>query len=114
MYIAKSLLLGAWLVSFGTLAYLYFWFRKYTALIADVGALPSSSSIDYRVLLLLTKNLYWWAAMILCFAVAFFIVRAWPGRLGFWITVGVTELIPVGMLGLFLILVARLKALGKH
>ncbi|SRR5882762_3596393 len=99
MQIAKTILLGVWLASFGTLAYLYLvLYRK----------LPSNTAVSTSVFeAYMTHNVFWWLGITACFGIAFMIVRAWPGRPVFWAAVIATELFPVGLVVMFLMLAAR-------
>jgi len=99
MEIVKSLFLGIWLASFGTLAYLY---------LALYRKLPPSTAVGVSVFkAYMTHNLLWWLGLAVCFALGFVIVKAWPGRPAFWIALGVTELFPVALVVMFLKLAAR-------
>jgi hypothetical protein len=99
MQIAKMILLGVWLASFGTLAYLYLvLYRK----------LPASTAVGVSVFeAYMTRNVFWWLGIAVCFGIAFMIVRAWPGRPILWVALAVTELFPVGLVVMFLMLAAR-------
>jgi asparagine N-glycosylation enzyme membrane subunit Stt3 len=100
MEIVKSLFLGIWLISFGTIAYLYLAYRR----------LPPSTMVSPRVFAAYTTySVLWWAGVAACFVLAFLIVKSWPGRPIFWVTLAVTELLPVGLLAMFLALAARNK-----
>ena len=96
----KGLFLGVWLASFFTIGFL--WFRLFRYALGGM--------VDVRAVRIMTiQNWLWWAGLIVCFVAAFMIVRSWPGRPVFWVLLGITELIPVGLLALFLVMVARLK-----
>src|SRR5712672_1443610 len=99
MQIAKTILLGVWLASFGTLAYLYLvLYRK----------LPPNTAVSTSVFdAYMTHNGFWWLGITACFGIAFMIVNAWSGRPIFWIALAVTELFPVALVVMFLMLVAR-------
>src|SRR6267142_7110154 len=99
MQIAKTILLGVWLASFGTLAYLYLvLYRK----------LPSNTAVSTSVFeAYMTHNVFWWLGIAACFGIAFMILKAWPGRPILWVALIVTELFPVGLVAMFLMLVAR-------
>jgi hypothetical protein len=99
MWIVKGFLLCIWLVSFGTLAYLYLiLFRR----------VPAGTAIGVDVFKsLLVLNPYWWFSMAACFAIGILVTRSWPGKPILWIALVVTELFPVGLLVLFFALVSR-------
>src|SRR5882762_799045 len=99
MQIAKTILLGVWLASFGTLAYLYLvLYRK----------LPSNTTVSVSVFeAYMTHNVFWWVGIAACFGIAFMIVRAWPGNAFVWTTLAITELFPVGLVVMFLMMAAR-------
>jgi hypothetical protein len=102
MEIIKSLFLGIWLVSFGTITYLYFVLYR---------RLPRSTAIGSSVFAAyMTYNPFWWAGVLACFMLSFVIVKSWPGRPIFWIALAVTELLPAGMLTMFLILMFKVNA----
>jgi len=62
----------------------------------------------------LTYNPFWWIALVLCFAIGLLITRPWSGKPALWITLAVTELFPVGLFALFLMVVSKMKeAMGK-
>src|SRR6267378_1266953 len=101
MWIMKGTLLAAWLLGFGTMAWLYF---------ALYRNLPPSSAVDIRVITALTtQNPLWWTALVLCLVLGLAIARSWSGPLGLWIALLVTGLIPAGLFSLFLVLVYKLK-----
>ena len=87
MSIAKAILLGVWLASFGTLAYLY---------LALYRKLPSNTGVSTSVFeAYMTHNVFWWLGIAACFGIAFMIVRAWPGRPILWVALALTELFPM-------------------
>jgi hypothetical protein len=99
MLILKSSLLGLWLSSFGTLAYLY---------LSIYRRIPSGTAVAANVFAVYTTyNLFWWAGVAASFVLAFYIVKAWPGNVFVWATVAITELVPVGLVVMFLMLAAR-------
>jgi hypothetical protein len=106
MWIAKGSFLGIWLFSFGTIAYLYL--RIFRGL--GSGGAVGVDLIAYFT----THNPFWWIALVLCFTFGLLITRSWSGKLALWIALMVTELFPVGLLTLFLVMVGRMKAMvGK-
>ena len=99
MSIAKTIFLGAWLASFGTLAYLY---------LAIYRKLPPNTTVSTSVFAAsMTYNVFWWLGITACFGIAFMILKAWSPRPILWVALIVTELFPVGLLVMFLMLVAR-------
>ncbi len=100
MTIAKGLLLGIWLFSFGTVTFLYFaLFRKASGGMVGVDIIAH----------LTTHSPVWWVALVSCLALGLFTTRSWSGRPILWVALVVTELFPMGLLAMFLALVARNK-----
>lgn len=103
MWIAKGTLLGVWLLSFGTIAYFVFF----------LGIKPNhSTTIDVRGLTFFTiSNPSWWLWFVACLALGLIVARLWPGRGVFgsivWVGLAITELFPLGLLVLILVLVGR-------
>jgi hypothetical protein len=104
MWIAKGTLLGAWLFSFGTIAYLY---------LALYRHLQPQTAVGVDLITHMTiQNVLWWTALATCLAIGLFITRSWSGRPALWIALVATELFPVGLLVLFLMVVSRMKAMA--
>jgi hypothetical protein len=112
MWIAKGALLGIWLFSFGTVAFLYLALYRHlqpqTAVAVDV------------ITHMTTHNVLWWIALAACLAIGLLITRSWPGRPALWIALVVMELFPVGLLVMFFTLfsrnkerIERMKEMGK-
>jgi hypothetical protein len=100
-WIAKGFLLGLWLSSFGTIAYLY---------LAIYRRLPGPVAVGTTVFTAYTvQNPLWWAGLVACFVIGFAIAKSWPGKPIFWVALAVTELIPVGLVVMFVMLVARMR-----
>ena len=101
LWIVKGLFLGIWLFSFGTIAFLYLeLFRR----------LPPNTSVDVRNFSLLTvMNPSWWIALVASICIGMIVVRAWHIRPIVWAGLIVTELFPVALLTMFIVLVRRLK-----
>jgi|ERR1700730_11932826 len=101
MWIAKGTLLGIWLFSFGTIAFLY---------LALYRHLQPKTAVAVNVIThMTTHNVLWWMALALCLAIGVLITRSWPGKPALWIVLVVTELFPVGLLATFFALVGRNK-----
>src|SRR5258708_36862191 len=101
MSIAKPILLAVWLSSFGTLAYLY---------LAIYRKLPSTTAVSGSVFAAYTThNVFWWLGIAACFGIAFMVLRAWPGKPILLVALAVTEILPVGLVVMFLMLAARNK-----
>jgi hypothetical protein len=104
MWIVKGTFLGIWLFSFGTIAYL--WFSIYRRL-------PPSTAVGVSVFAAYTThNVLWWIALALCLAIGLLITRSWPGKPALWIALALTELFPVGLVAMFIILVSRMRAMA--
>jgi hypothetical protein len=102
MWIAKSTLLGLWLLGFLTMGWL--WFEVYRYLPPGPGAVSAD-----LILRLTVRSPLWWTALVLCFALGFWIVRSWAAPLAVWIAVLVTGLIPAGYAALFVVLYIAVK-----
>ncbi|SRR6266403_467622 len=99
MEIVKSLFLGVWLFSFGTIVYLY---------LALYRRLPRSTMVEPRVFAAATThNALWWVGLAVCFALGFAILKALPLKPYVWVALAVTELFPAGLLAMFMLLAAR-------
>jgi hypothetical protein len=106
MWIAKGTFLGAWLFSFGTIAFLY---------LAVLRNRPPHSAVSVNILTsLTTQNAWWWIALVACLALGCAIVRSWPLTvpLALWITLLVTSVIPLGLLGLVFAIWQKFEALS--
>jgi len=89
---------------FGTIAFLYFAiFRR----LPPGGAMIEPAFFTHYT----TQNRLWWAALAACIVLGCALVGSWPGKGSpvFWVVLLVTDLIPLGLLALFLGLVAKLK-----
>ena len=109
MWMAKGLLLGIWFFSFGTIAYFIFF----------LGFKPTpGTATDLRTVAVFTvSNPSWWLWLGACLSLGLIAARSWPGRgvVGsiVWIGLAVTELIPVALLTVVLVMASRLKAMTK-
>jgi hypothetical protein len=105
MEIVKSLFLSIWLLSFGTIGYLYF---------ALIRKLPSGTAISSGVYARYTVfSPVWWIGLVLCLALGFGIVGRVHVKPIIWVALVVTELLPVGVLSLFLILLVKVKEAAR-
>jgi hypothetical protein len=105
MWILKGFLLALWLVGFGTLLTLY---------LAIYRTLPPNTAVSTSVFGLYTVySGAWWLGVIACVAVSFAVSNVWTGPRSLWLFLAVTDVIPVGLLALFLTLVAKLHAAAK-
>jgi hypothetical protein len=108
VWITKGTLLGVWLFSFGNMTYL-----------ALIGYIPKPGvSFDVRTLTFETvQNPSWWLWLVVCLALGLIGARSWPGRgvVGaiVWIGLALTELVPVGVLAIILVMVSKLRAMAK-
>jgi hypothetical protein len=106
MWILKGVFLGTWLFEFGTIAFLY---------LAVYRNLPRNTVVGVTALMGYTsQNPLWWAAFPACVVLGCALVGSWPvgpgkSSLALWIVLGVTFLIPLGYVGFFMALVAKLK-----
>lgn len=105
MWIVKGILLGAWLFSFGWLFYLVRLYLLAQKLSAGKG--PGMFGIE---LLLPVSTLSFWLWLVAWLAIGLATARSFPIRPILWITMAVTELVPAGLLAMFLVLMSRLRA----
>lgn len=115
MWIARGTLLGVWLFSFGTIVFFYFsFFPKVVGRTSvDIRTL-GTISIDIRTLSAITiANPTFWLWLAACVSLGLIAGRSWRGHAALWITLAVTEIIPVGLLAMVLVLVSRVRALAK-
>jgi hypothetical protein len=101
MWIAKGTLLGIWLLSFGTIAYFVF----------GLKAVPKPNvTIDVRTYSFSTvANPSWWLWLLACLSLGLIAARSWPGKPILWLGLAVTELFPLGLLALFLVLFLKAR-----
>ena len=104
MWIAKGLFLGLWLFGYATIIELYAAVYRHT---------PSNSAVSIHVITSLTSsNPWWWTTCAVCLIFGCLIARIWSVPCAIWIGLAVTGLIPVSFLTLFVVLVAKLKAIA--
>jgi len=104
VWILKGSFLGLWLFIFGSFAFLY---------LAVFRNLRPNSAVGVTVLAgYTTQNPVWWAALIVSIVAGCLVTRSWPGKGWFWISLLVTFLFPVGLLGLFLAVIAKVRHAG--
>lgn len=115
MWIAKGFLLGIWVFTFGSIAFLCF------TIIANMRKMPplppgrSGEMMPPGMFTHLTvSNPVWWLALIACLSIALIITHSWPGWTILWIGLAVTELVPVGFLTWILVTMNRLPRLGTR
>ena len=95
MRILEGTLLGMWVFGFSTITLLYFGAHHH---------LPPNSAVGVTVLTGYTiQNPLWWVALVVCLVLGFLIARKWSGRTILWVALGLTGLIPLGILTLFLV-----------
>jgi hypothetical protein len=105
MWIAKGILLGVWLFSFGWLSYLvrlYLIGQKFSA-----GRGPGMFGIE---LLLPVSTLSFWLWLVAWLAIGLATARSFPVKPILWTMMAVTELVPAGLLAMILVLMSRLRA----
>lgn len=104
MWILKGAFLGLWVFVFGTLVFLC---------LAVFRNLRPNMAVGLSVLAgYTTWNPPWWAAFLIAIVAGCLVTRSWPGKSWFWISLLVTFLFPVGLVGLFLATVAKLRHTG--
>lgn len=72
----------------------------------------NQTSTDIRSIYAATiYNPWMWAAFAASIVIGLAIVRSWPGRFSpvFWVVLVVMDLVPAGLLGLFLLVLSKLK-----
>jgi hypothetical protein len=107
-WMLKGTILALWLFSFGwlaSIARLYLTIKKLTA-----GRGPGIFGVE---LLLPISNPSFWLWLVVCFGIGLLVARSWPGRPVVWIGLAVTEIIPIGLLTMVLVLVSRTRAMMK-
>ena len=93
MWIAKGILLGIWLFSFGTIAYLYLALFR----VASGGIIAADLVWRFTA-----RNVLWWLALVGCLATGVLITSAWSARPFLWLALALTELLPATLFTLFL------------
>ena len=110
MWIAvKGTIVGFSLFAIGAAVFLLAFFRSKGPLVAAPG---QHWMMDINVITHLTiYNAWFWAAFVASLVIGYAIVLSWPGKFSpvFWVVLFVIDLIPIGALGLFLVLTAKLK-----
>jgi hypothetical protein len=109
----KGIILGVSMFAIGVFVFLVMFLRRSGPLLAGPG---QAWSIDPRTIAhLTTQNLWFWIAGVACVAIGMAIVASWPGKFSsaFWILLGVVDLAPATALGIFLMLVQKLQAVGR-
>lgn len=102
MWIAKGILLGVWLFSFGWLLYLVRLYLLVQKLSAGRG---SGSGMFGPELLLPVSSLFFWLWLVAWLAFGLAVARSWPIKpIVLWIPLAVTELVPAALLAMFLFL----------
>lgn len=109
MWIAKGILLGVRLFSFGWLFYFVRLFLLVQKLSAGRG---SGSGMFGPELLLPVSSLFFWLWLVAWPAFGLAVARSWPIKPILWIPLAVTEIIPAGLLTLILVLMNRNAAIG--
>src|ERR1700682_3680231 len=77
-----------------------------------LGRSFGASTVDIRIISRATVYSAWfWATFAACIVIGLAIVRSWPGKFSpaFWIVLAVIDLVPAGMLSLFLLMLFKLK-----
>ncbi len=110
MWAVKGTFLGISIFAVGAAVFMLLSLRSIGgAFIAGPGR---QMAFDIRSISLVTiYNAWFWAAFAACIVIGLAIARSWPGRFSpvFWVVLAVIDLVPAGMLSLFLVLVSRLK-----
>ena len=103
MWALKGTLLGISIFGIGATIFMFLAKRSFGA-----------STVDIRTMSHATIYSTWfWAAFVSSVVIGLTIVRSWPGRFSpvFWVVLAVLDLVPAGMLGLFLFMLSRLRAI---
>ena len=100
MPIIRGLFMGVWLFSFGTIAYLLL-----------KGFIPTpGSAFDIRTLYFLTVyNASWWLALVASLCVGLIVARSFRIGTIWWAGLIITELFPVALLTVILVLAGKLR-----
>ena len=109
MWVLRGTFLGMSIFGIDAVVFMLAFFRSMGPLLAGPG---QQSSIDIRSISLLTVgNPWFWATFAACLVIGLAIARSWPGKFSpvFWVMLAVIDLVPAGLLSLFLVLVFKLK-----
>jgi hypothetical protein len=109
MWAIKGAFLGISLFAVGAAVFMLLFLRNRGPLLAGPG---QHWAIDIRSISHLTiYNAWFWAALAASIVIGCAIARSWPGRFSpvFWVVLAVIDLLPAGLLGVFLLLLSRLK-----
>jgi hypothetical protein len=100
MPIIKGLFMGVWLFSFGTIGYFLL-----------KGFIPrAETAFDIRTVYFMTvSNPSWWLALVASLCVGVIIARGWHIGTAVWAGLIVTELFPVALLTVILVLAGKLR-----
>jgi hypothetical protein len=99
----KGIILGASLFAVGVFVFFVAFLRKTGPLFAPPG---HAYSIDIRTIAsMTTQNSWFWVAGVACLAIGLAVAASWPGKFfpGFWILLGLADLVPATVLGIFLV-----------
>lgn len=106
MWMAKGLFLGIWLFGYGTIVMLY---------LTVYHHISRNTAVDARIITGQTiHNPVWWIAGVACLVLGCAMTRSWSGPLAVWIALVVTGLVPAGLLAVFVVLMAKAKAMRLH
>ena len=101
-WIARGVVLSIWLFSFGWLFSVVRFFLTARKLSAGQG--PGMFGIE---VLVPVAHIGFWLWLMVCVGIGFLVARSWPGKPILWIGLAVTEIIPVGLLTMLLVLLSR-------
>ena len=113
MFWIRGIVLGASFFAVGVFIFLVAFLRRSGPLFAPPG---QAYSIDIRTIAVLTtQNMWFWVAGVACLAIGLAITASWGGKFSpvFWVLVALADVIPVAALGIFLVLVQKLQAVGR-
>jgi hypothetical protein len=68
---------------------------------------------DIRLFGAILSNPFLWLGLVACLAIGLIVARFWPGKPLLWIFLAITELVPLGLSALVLVLVLKLKAMTR-
>jgi hypothetical protein len=108
----KGIILGLSFFVIGVFVFLFAAIRMRGSVLTGPG---QAYSIDVRTIeFMTTQNVWFWIAGVACIALGLAVAASWPGRFSpvFWILVALADVVPVGLLTLFCVMLSRMRALA--
>ena len=108
----KGIILGMSLFLIGVFVFLVAALRLRGPLFAGPG---QAYSVDVRTIeFMTTQNIWFWIAGVACLAIGLALAASWPGKFSpvFWSLVALADVVPVGLLTLFCVMLSRMRAMA--